>query len=57
MKLLTLLFVTILLALTSCSKDDAYPYQYDEPTIYSPSDKVVFSEIIVFLKPFIDDGN
>jgi hypothetical protein len=44
------------LALASCNKNDDYLYQYDEATIYSSSDNVVFSEIILFLKPYVNDG-
>jgi hypothetical protein len=57
MRVLIVLFVSALLALASCSKDDGYLYQYDEPTIYSASDNIVFSEIILFLKPFVNDGS
>jgi hypothetical protein len=56
MRLLIVLFIFDLLLLTSCYKGDGYLYQYDEPTIYSASDKVVFSEIVLFLKPFVNDG-
>ncbi|MDR2126383.1 MAG: hypothetical protein LBP63_06110 [Prevotellaceae bacterium] len=55
MKLLILLFLSVSIALTSCSNDPD-SYQYNEPTIYSPSDKVVFSKIIMFLKPYVNDG-
>ncbi|MDR1983872.1 MAG: hypothetical protein LBQ28_03500 [Prevotellaceae bacterium] len=57
MKLLILLFLSVSVVLSSCSGDNGYTYQYDEPTIYSPSDEVVFSEIIIFLKPFVIDGS
>jgi hypothetical protein len=39
----------------SCS-DDAGSYSYNEPTIYSESDKVSFSEVIFFVKPYVLDG-
>jgi hypothetical protein len=51
-----IVLISVLLALASCSKDDGSLYQYSEPTIYSSSDNVVFSEIILFLKPFVNDG-
>jgi hypothetical protein len=39
----------------ACEEND--PYLYREPTIYSESDKVLFSEIVFFIKPYVlDDG-
>lgn len=43
----------------ACSKDDGYDtYSYNEPTLYSSSGKAMFSEVILFLKPYVldDDG-
>lgn len=52
-----LLLLLLALLVTACNKDDGYPYSYNDPTIYSASGEVVFSEIILFLKPFINSGN
>jgi hypothetical protein len=54
-KQVMLLFPTILfcwLFLPSCS-EESNPYFYNDPTIYSESNRIVFSEIIFFLKPYI----
>ncbi|MDR3366090.1 MAG: hypothetical protein LBO71_03885 [Prevotellaceae bacterium] len=49
------LFAVFLTA--ACSENDGFDgYSYSEPTIYSPSNKPVFSEIILFLQPYIMDG-
>ncbi|KAA6343641.1 hypothetical protein EZS27_008677 [termite gut metagenome] len=42
----------------SCSSDGGYPYySYDDPTIYSTSDKVMPTEVILFISPYIEhDG-
>jgi hypothetical protein len=52
------LFPTIFfcwLFLPSCS-EESNPYFYDEPTIYSESNKILFSEIIFFIKPYVLDA-
>ena len=63
-KIITLMKSTIfraaiicsLLLLFSCTTG-LDSYHYNDPTIYSASDKVLFSEIIFFLKPYIlDEG-
>jgi hypothetical protein len=51
-----LIIVAAMLVLTSCSKGDSVLYRYDEPTIYSSSDEVAFSELILFLKPVVYEG-
>jgi hypothetical protein len=43
------------LFLPSCS-EESNPYFYDEPTIYSESNKIPFSEIVFFIKPYILDA-
>ena len=51
--MLTLLF--IFLGFGSCGDDSSFSrYSYDDPTIYSPSDKTIFSEVILFLSPYIE---
>lgn len=50
------LIVAATLALASCSEGGSDLYRYDEPTIYSSSNEVVFSELILFLKPFVYEG-
>lgn len=50
-------FFLFLLILCSCSDDERYSYySYNDPTIYSSSDKILFSEIILFMKPYISDN-
>ncbi len=56
MKSLSKVFVFIfLLSLISCSDDDYAVYSYDDPTIYSTSNKVLLTEVILFLSPYIED--
>ncbi|KAA6305999.1 hypothetical protein EZS27_042346, partial [termite gut metagenome] len=39
----------------SCSSGGDYPfYSYNDPTIYSTSDKVMPTEIILFISPYIE---
>jgi hypothetical protein len=38
--------------LSSCSKEDS-PYAYNDPTIYSESNKTLFSEIVFFVRPYV----
>lgn len=42
--------------LSSCGNDDYSRYSYDDPTIYSNSDKVTLSELVLFLSPYIEKG-
>lgn len=39
----------------SCSQEDS-PYPYNEPTIYSESNKTLFSEIVFFIRPYVIDN-
>ena len=53
---LLLLSMPVLL-LSSCSNGDYSSYSYDEETIFSASDKTLFSEIMFFLSPVVEtDG-
>jgi hypothetical protein len=40
----------------SCS-EESDSYLYNEPTIYSESNKPLFSEVVFFIKPYIYDGD
>ncbi len=55
-----LVFISVFAAtfiLSSCSKDDLLTSSYNDPTIYSSSNESLFSEIIFFIKPYINqDG-
>lgn len=42
--------------LFSCSTDSYSSYSYDDPTIYSPTNKVQFSEAVLFISPYIESG-
>ena len=45
-----------LLTFSSCTREP-FSYYYDEPTIYSESNKTLLSEVVLFLKPyFIHQG-
>lgn len=59
-KLLTFLGAVSLLCSTACSddNDDHYAvYSYDDPTIYSSSDKILLTEAILFVSPYVNvDG-
>ncbi|GHS96412.1 hypothetical protein FACS189421_01470 [Bacteroidia bacterium] len=39
----------------SCS-DDSDSYSYNEPTIYSNNNKILFSEVVFFMKPYVMDA-
>jgi hypothetical protein len=39
----------------SCSEESDF-YPYNEPTIYSETDKTLFSEIVFFMKPYVLDA-
>jgi len=45
-----------LFLLYSCSEGSLNSYSYDEPTIYSSSNKVLLSEIIFFMKLYVMDA-
>jgi hypothetical protein len=48
-------FIIFVLLTASCSSDGDYPfYSYNDPTIYSTSDKVMPTEIILFISPYIE---
>ena len=50
-----LTIICSLFLLYSCS-DSLDSYRYNEPTIYSQNNKVLFSEIIFFMKPYVMDN-
>ncbi|MBB4037051.1 hypothetical protein GGR21_002965 [Dysgonomonas hofstadii] len=57
MKALSTIFIILLLLWgVSCSDDDYAVYTYDDPTIYSSSNKVLLTEVILFLSPYIEDA-
>lgn len=42
---------------SACSKDDFSRFYYEDETIYSQSNKVKLSEVVVFISPYIPDDN
>ena len=55
--LILTVIIFAIISLDSCSDNSLSPYSYDEPTIYSSSNSALFSEVIFFLKPYIEkDG-
>ncbi len=46
-------FITCACFLSCSGEDPLMAYSYDEPTIYSSSDKVSFSNLLFFLKPCV----
>lgn len=58
MKTNTLLLLSGIMILLSCSKEDYYPFPYsNESTIYSESDDTRFREFLIILKPYIEVNN
>jgi hypothetical protein len=53
--LIPVIFFCLFLLPFSCDLDSD-PYLYNEPTIYSESNKTLFSEIVFFIKPYILDA-
>ncbi len=56
------LFIPIIMAMMisffACSEDDSSAgYSYNDPTIYSSSNKTLFSEVIFFLKPYVEEND
>lgn len=52
----TVVLLTLILTLSACSNDDFSRYYYDDETIYSPTEKIKLSEVILFLSPYVIDG-
>jgi len=52
----TLVVLSFILFFPSCGDDDYSTYSYKDPTIYSSSDKVNLSEVVLFISPYIEDG-
>jgi len=52
------MLISAFLIFTSCGDDDNWGrYSYNDPTIYSPSETTLFSEVILFISPYIEqDG-
>jgi hypothetical protein len=48
--------IGVVLCNVSCSGDYDPFYSYDDPTIYSTSGKVMLTEVILFISPYIEDA-
>ena len=54
-KTVAIIFSGILLILLGCNREDYSPYSYsNEATIYSETNKTMFRELLVILRPYIE---